>query len=1069
MNCFKLRIKKPTKYTEADGYTYLDLEPGSDLRSTKVASELMETSKIKFDFNQGFSISASEKNFDILSDYFHGNVIDNNYNPIDVDVITGSKITSNNRLYVVAKNTAIDIKLIFATDHWAYALQNKKLNTVKLDKFQVSHENVKAKNAEYLDSLLSFPMVNYGFLLGRRGGTRSGPDRERNTAFYNFLTLQRPWFRNYILLEKMFCEIGYEFISPIMKSSLGKTSISYLMDRNFGLIPEKIANMKVELESGPNNSIPFLFSKGFASVIPFNIVSDIGGNWRENECYSGGIVKVSGNIKMRLAKKGNEVKISLANLIYKDNDGYGLSNAKLLHTEVASDDNQDFEFDFDIDHFLALRELPMAFFIERKDKTIVNLSSGSSILIEGVRKFWDTGEEYEINSFIDSEYNCLEYFKGIVHEKNLKLYTDTVNRKLYALQPHEINYYGELIEGFMLEKDYLDFEPIQDITSDNVETPKNDDPRYLRIQYKGDGDDTIQELKLKEPIYSRKIDFGQNKTNDDTLELENPFFEATYSAIQGNNSLQHFGPIIKSKDLYSFWDINPRILIDFGPCLQDLYNAIIEEPDGTLNKLIPTAAQYCPIKIGLPNDYDSDKDYRPHNNIFSNEKDLIFTDSYEFLYKRQILEDRLNSQINYLCNISPDLFNSLTFRNYVYIRHYGRLVKTRLYSIEDFAYCSNLLTSVTFIPEKSVSNVCEIFPEPPVRGPECLNAPVIVYTEQDGCWTFSIAGSNDDVIVDVIFEYLITEAGGWILMAKDTLISATLCALIEPFTVRATVKYEECDDKKTPYITITPCLDVLFSINCIPELNIALNKMTFRGIIYTPDVNTIYSVIVFEYKLGSDLDWSTYIGDNIIVENDFIYFRATVQIGNCPTIDITSECFDFNIPTADCNDIDIKLICEPVSPGCYTFKQEGFIPASLGDYDTFIKYRCETEGSFGEWLSWDGVNPVCCSRIQARMFVHFCNHTCPMYCTDITECSTETVMIICDMGILTATYSGDDTGCEYFWDGPNGFNAVGNPIEIPKVEGDYRVRVFCGNAVFAQYIYNHDVPDAGPDSTVIMQ
>lgn len=1086
MQCFKIRLSKPTKYTESDGYTYLDLEPKSDLRSSKLLSELNEVKKLKFDITESVSLQSVPKNFDILSDYFHGNIIDNEYNPINVDIITGSRIHQNNRIYVVSYDkNRIEISLVIDTNHWAYQLSKKKLSQISLGEFTLNCVNIESANQELTSNgsnYLVFPYCDYGILF------RSLLERGRRNYHMLPLSINRPWFRVHSLIKQMFCSIGYNFVSPILESELGLQMISYLMDRKFGTEEIKTQTLNASaITTDDYRGIVFLWSGNRHGVVPFNnITVNISGAMSSSgEYYSAnGLVNIKGILKFRLGQKGQKIVVHLGVQWGADNSSYGISNAIDIGEAEATEDDQEVEFEFDVKNYIVTSEHKIAISVRKTLSSAVGILKDSTIDYVGVRKFWENGEKFDIAKLIDPEYICLDYFKGVVHTLGLKLYTDRVTNTLYALQPYEIDYYGTMIEGFYLETDYLNYEAFQDLDSVQVTTPNKDLPRYIVLKYKDSKDEAVEAIEklTKLPLWSKKIDLGETYLNEDPKDDENPFFESctireeAFVDIRIVN-IAYTGILIidfKSEDTQSNWDINPKIAIYYGLVKQDFgqFSPKIRRCNETsdLDFLMPTAAPACFIKLSQHNLPDSLTEISYLNVIYSNtlKRPYNFKDLYEFFYKRYFIEEYNNLKINYLTDINQDQFSRISFRNYVYIRHLGRLIKCRIELVEDFAYCSNLFTPITYIPEKALSDICQLFPSDPDII-TCDNYPTISLESGSGnCWTATLGGINDDIVEDVIFQWRPVGTTTWLAASSIGLLQAQICNQINPFEVRATVIYENCPEKITPIITIDPCPDVNFELECLKSFDIATNTTFFSSRIVSSNSAITYVASQYEVKIDGGI-WNVF-NPNARYIGDVVEFRVNVRIGICPIQALYISCNESQNPKADCSNVSIKLVCEQVSPGCFIFVKDGFIPSALGDYDTFIKYRCEVYNEeldtyeFTDFKIWDG-EPVCCDRVQARMFIHFCNDTCPMICTDITECSALNATIICDHNVLTVTIDGDDSGCEYYWDGPNGWTGTGNPVTIPEVSGNYRLRLVCDGATVIDQIYEHDQPFAGTSPT----
>ena len=99
--CIKIRLQEvydyvPAKYVEG-GYVYFDTNPNFDVRETKQVTEINGEGQLSFNFSLGFDLPNSDKNFAILKRFLHSNVIDNNYEKVGVDIVSGSYVTTPKR------------------------------------------------------------------------------------------------------------------------------------------------------------------------------------------------------------------------------------------------------------------------------------------------------------------------------------------------------------------------------------------------------------------------------------------------------------------------------------------------------------------------------------------------------------------------------------------------------------------------------------------------------------------------------------------------------------------------------------------------------------------------------------------------------------------------------------------------------------------------------------------------------------------------------------------------------------------------------------------------------------
>lgn len=225
----------------SDEPIYLDLPVDFDLRETKVLTELTEVDTLKFNYTLGFEIPNNPHNFNALKTYFNPNVLDNQYNGIQVDVLVGSHYVSESYLYVKKcdeRSDSISVELRLSTDHWARKSKDLFLNRLPFDTITMNCAHVTEviqNQYPYNNSQLGiwYPYVDYGNTLIRDWFETSVPDNV--IPLINPIEYHRAWFYVAGLLEKGFCELGWAFESPIFQSNLGHRMLCYIFDRKFGL------------------------------------------------------------------------------------------------------------------------------------------------------------------------------------------------------------------------------------------------------------------------------------------------------------------------------------------------------------------------------------------------------------------------------------------------------------------------------------------------------------------------------------------------------------------------------------------------------------------------------------------------------------------------------------------------------------------------------------------------------------------------------------------------------------------------------------------------------------------
>ena len=1111
------------KCTDTDlelvGGKYFELDPDFDLRETKQVTELTDADTLKFDYVLGFDLPVSDNNINLIKTFINPNVIDNNYKEIEVEVIVGSHIIKDSTLYVVQCDySRISVKLRFNIDHWARHSKSLKLNQLNYNTVVVNREHLVdvIENQYPYDSNIPlgdptslgiwYPYVNYGYLVQDPTDPNSSV---RSNTFICPLEYWRPWYYVTGILARGFCALGWQFKSPFFESDLGRKIITYILDKNFGV--DKKEDIKLKASAGNFLYLQTSFSGGrgivkFPSVTvdPLGSLDPIGIIRIGGEFNLKGLVKFK-NLSSQKADFNVQI-IKLAQHIQLGGPNYGgtiLKEEDFLNTESAAE----VEFKFDLKGVTSSVAERLCITINRKHSQGgsqtsvpgVSIYAESFIEIEGIRAYFREGQEYSLKDMIDNSYNFLDFLKGLAGLVNLKIKTNFSTHTVELYTPYDADFWGDSLEGFYIEESINNITHLIDITSMNVVTPEIVSNRYRTLGFKKSTDKYIESLNLKTDLYSVKVDLGEKFTINESKEILNPFFEPTYQIIGtvANSFTVHVMRIGAAGG--QDFNIAPRIAIARGNVIQDFDDIVspklrytkLSDPN---SKLIPTAAQFSPIKLGVQvNDENSITDIIESNLIYDISKEIyngaINKTLYHLCYKRWFLEELNNVRLNYLTMLSMKDYLNHDFRKYYSFYHLGRLVVCRTSKVYDFHYCSNLQTPVEYIPQRQLSNLCNLLPDNNGEGefenPICINYPDILVDTVMGCYNMIISGVNNSPIANVIFEYRLASSNTWIQIPNISQLSAQLCDIYEDFYVRATVSYGAvdgftCSDVVTPERLFQPCIEANLVLECLnilytlPGTKHSINALKTR--IKLPDDNIIVNIISSTVSVDSappvsynQTQINSALWGDVLYDGSVFDVIIVITLNDCPQeYTLTSSCVIAQgsppPPTIDCEDIILNLECvTDENTGCVTFSKSGIVPY---EYDEYIKYRTSSDGlDWSPWLEWDG-EPICALYVEGRWFVHFCDGLCPMKCSNIASCfiPTANLSISCDNAVLTVTANIDISACQLNWTGPNAWTGTGNNITIPMVDGTYTVEVICSGQLLATKSYYFDAPYAGGGS-----
>ena len=1021
---------------------YFDTFPNFDLRETKQLTELTETDTLKFNYSIGFDLPPTNHNLNLLKTFFNPNVLDNEYNEVEVEVIIGSHVITESELYVRQCNSsAIGVELRLAVDHWARCAKDLKLCTLPYATVPMGCDHIKdvVENQYIYDSTnnnfndqshlgIRYPYADYGRLIQDPTDVGNGlPFNSRSNHWIVPVEMMRPWFYVTGLLKRGFCAKGWEFKSPLFESEFGRRLVTYIFNRNYGIDDiQKLDEITVRAEVSAGYSMGFQYSFGKnGSVVWDNINYDpIGSIDPITGLYSAsGEVKVKGKIIFTMPNSSDTtIKMYLGKPWINNGptasggQGFGLTEVYAEAEWDGISDEVEWEFEAEGISMTNIEELGIWVFKEDAGE-FLNIQEGSFIDIQACRVYHKEGDDVDINDFIDCEYTFLDLIKGLAHTFNLKFKTDFANRCVEMYAPYDADFWGDSIEGFFIEETIEDISQKLNQKSKKVTTPKLETSRYHKLCFKDTNDRYIEELDLSKDLWSRVIDLGEKFTVEETTEICNPFFEPTANRVSGfGRDISIHMPAMWGQGEFSFSQ-GPRIAIDFGYVSQDYGKPWLRmcSWDDDSVQAIPTVSQYVFRELSEHNNFSSPVSLHEENLIYAKNDEFYGyapeKTLYHLVYKRWLLEQLNNLTIEYLVDLSKADFLNIDFRKYVCFYHLGRLVVARMNRVNDFHFCTKIQTPIEFIPQRQLSDLCDLLPDNNGEGDddntpaECRNQPILNCDRQDNCWLFTIGGNNNAPIVNTLFEVSYDNGTTWAPIPNLTTISAQLCDPTGDFILRATVSYDAVDEVQCPDITLPNkpviiCPDLNLEMYCT-EGYIRVGSTgqllcVSAGILFP---NSNYNVTVISGTVDSDgagpiahLFEMNSTNRRLVAERvcsgQLHVFEVTFQVDDCPpqTLSITCDRSQESPAPPDCSNVSLELSCVKDDNDCWTFDRNASWPAV--EVDEYIKYRCSEDAgvTWGPWKLWDEETPVCCGTVQARWFMHFCEGECPMKCSDIVTC-----------------------------------------------------------------------------------
>lgn len=886
---------------------------------------------------------------------------------------------------------------------------------------------IRVESATSVDTITYYTDGAYKSQLNYIGDTLNGTDF-------------RPWHFAYPLLKRMFCNIGYDLESPILESSYGRRILTYLLDAELSetnLIDHVVPmDRNVKDVGGAINSdstVLMTFQKLGIYDLKISVGMDVSilSKPEDLEGYIDIFVWVmQGDKKVRHIASESITVPKLSN----DDPRHSLYYVELNGTDVVLKDGQRVEVlavkSTNLGNVYAWKSVPDSVIAENSDTTICGsvVTTSKYTRITATHKhrfFW---REFHIqggfgrqrsNTVIDKNITQLDFLKAIAHLLNLKFYTDHASKKVLALQPDEVDLYGEVLEGF--------YQPT-DIELELVEGTYQINPDPSKVKY--------HHIKFKESdLHGHKVIVNDGLSEGDTVVSENLLFRATYLQQYGKEAVDVTGigklwriprtPLMlfpntvaitedDKETAYSRgyattvhfeFDVNkpkvmelnqsPMVMLNYGRRYQNTKEALVYGGDNGTSypiQMLPVAAHYHPALSEAEGVKPiSDAGYIPTG------KTLLFKFNqvgYDWLreYSRNLTEilhyksivAKYNSiKLEYLGWITNYMFQSRTLREIYTIQHLGKPYKVTLDAINDFKICQKIPTIINMTSLEPIDVYCDIIKKEeedytvdPRSTDECdlENIPdlSISYDITDDIVTVVLAGLNTNPVVNVLFE-ISEDMQTWSTLTNASIISATFVSSGVPVYIRASVDYDDCPLTVTTPLFFSAC-DAVDYNNFDGQIYVKPNGDTCTKAVITIDEDVPYTVISFTVDIGGGA--VPYTNDTEVcgVTEDVIYTLVT-EVNNCPQIS-RQIVVPYVVRCADAADLGLEI------ENGIRFIRTGNVP--LGVTFDRIFYQGSDDGINWtyDWLLWVGDYNVIYPYVRARRVIEFCG-VCPDICTPI--------------------------------------------------------------------------------------
>lgn len=692
-----------SRFIDDTGNVTLDLPAGFTFQLTARLEELSDINKIEGAAVLGFDLPKTPKNDFLFKNFDSPNIIDNDFSPIEVRLMTaGGTVLPQNLLWVVGasdSNSTWKVEIVNGDGFWAIDAENTKLRDIDFGSFQVTEANLLANwpNVQWADGQdpFWFPLVHYG-------GFRKNPNE---WSVEDFL----PWLSIPATLKRGFSEIKWNVECPLFNTDWFNRLWYYALSRgleytNQGILyggllrlggPLQVDNtvtdedgLEFTAEIGDfGNNFSTQVSGTYGNVTVFEMAQDIGATMEF--CMEGTVTHISGaavTFTIRI------LDFDQSTIVYDSFTSITISPGESKAIRIC-------------------KEIPLipgqrVFFLLENDLTtggVYELDGSFAIESRAVSERIYRVDTVNIAELISPDYSFLDFLKGVIHLCNLKVSTDWITRTVGLYPEGKTDVYNDAdIEGFFLPYDQsIDVTKYVIPKSRNISFPRERPNRFLRLAFKRSTDDHIKDLDLpdSEPLYGRTIDLGE-AFKKETKESRNPFFEPTAN-------VQHF-----ELSIPALWDntngepstdIGPRIMYAAGYFAQV---STSEEDAGEEMTWIFEDIQRTDMPFGAQSFdgivfRDGGPDFSIDESVVYGEKTI---DLYTMFYRFMTNNLRFAPTYDVLIYMDDVLFEQLNFRRRMFMQYGDEGFFAKLISKNDYRTNEDIPTPVTIHPDFQITD-----------------------------------------------------------------------------------------------------------------------------------------------------------------------------------------------------------------------------------------------------------------------------------------------------------------------------------------------------------------------------
>jgi len=677
------------------GQLFFDIAaPNVGFSLSKARAEQNELDQIKDIGALPQAIPMTDKNRWILKDYIPFGVVDQSFPLIEVRATDGHMALKQNALAVLGiDDTAenFEIQLIRATDFWLKKAKDLYLTDLDLGTFTFTVANIEANwdNWKYDDGddYYLFPPIHYG----------KGPDPETN--FIYPAEYIRPLLSILGVLQEGFCNMGYDFRSPVLETDWGRRLWFYGLAKDFYDYPDKGDVSFAFRARKTDNLLPGVWDD---STPPY---FDSGNNFATNGVYtnsSGGVIEMGFSVKLNNFTNpvANPIFV-IMNLIIQD-DTAAVQDTFVFKYPVAIGETVTVTHNYDVvelppnwtggltcQYALQTGGAPIA--------VAIPISSEFASYFTGSKHLF-LGDSFDLNQLVSEDFSFYDFLIGVTALGRFKWLTDDVQRTVWLYPREESDVFGETATGY-LTGDSLDFTDKIVRRSRRAAFPTGTKKRFLRYQFKESTDDFIEQQDFPDrfPPFSKTVDLSTGI--NDTEVVSNPFFEPTGETLWNTVTM----PAIWDNDSNDLsFNIAPRIMVAVGKIEQEKLDIIEEVTKWNWNGNVD---QEEILYVGQ----DPRRRFTDGSDWLSPELSVVYGikvfDLYTMFLRIQTVVERQGAREQFLMFLSIGDFTSITFRDALFLRYGGRDFFALPLQVDDFESGSGIEipTPVTVAPDAQLS------------------------------------------------------------------------------------------------------------------------------------------------------------------------------------------------------------------------------------------------------------------------------------------------------------------------------------------------------------------------------